>query len=85
MDFVEYFRFFFLHYTTHIKKQYHRSTCCVCCRAGRIFCTLANLFTGRQKVVKDFLTAPLFFLFQRLHCLLSDCCRQFLFVDGLVL
>ena len=88
MGFVEYFRFFFLHCTTEINNR--TTSPLAVYAAGQVgICTLANLFTSRQKIVKDFLTAPSFVFSSKgllmLHCLLSHCCRQFLFVGRLVL
>ena len=81
MDFVEYFRFFFLPCTSPTEPPVHFLSML---QGGQEFCTLANLFAGRQKIVTDFLTAPPPFMSQRslsiLQCLLSHCCRQFFFL-----
>ena len=88
MGFVEYFRVFFS--TARLRSTTEPPVHLLCMLHGRQgFCTLANLFTGRRKIVKDFLTAPSFIFSSQgllmLHCLLSHCCRQFLFVGRLVL
>ena len=51
------------------------------------FCTLANLFRQSEHCYRFSDSPPLFFSkgLLRLHCLLSHCCKQCLFVGGLVL